>query len=611
MSVLNIRNVAIIAHVDHGKTTLVDQLLKQSGAFAAHQAMTERALDRNDLEKERGITILAKVASVVWNGTRINIVDTPGHADFGGEVERILNMVDGAVILVDAAEGVLPQTKFVLGKALARGLKPIVVVNKIDRGDARPDDVHNEIFDLFAALDANEAQLDFPMLFASGRQGWAVANLEAPRENLNPLFDLILSHVPAPDLDITAPFGMVASILESDPFLGRVLTGRVEQGRATLNMPVKVYRLDGTTVETGRLTKLLSFRGLDRVAVEEVSAGDIIAVAGLTDATVPETIGAPDLTGPLPATPIDPPTLSMTFRINDGPLAGREGKKVTSRQIRDRLYREAEGNVAIHVADSSETDAFEVSGRGELQLGVLIEQMRREGFELTIGRPRVLTRRNEETGDREEPYEETLIDVDEPYAGAVVEKMSRRKGELSDIRPSGGGKQRLTFRIPSRGLIGYHGEFLTDTRGTGVMNRLFAGYGPWKGVIEGRRNGALISSADGEAVQYALFALQDRGAMFVSPGEKVYVGMILGEHSRENDLDINPIKEKKLTNIRAAGKDEALLLVPPRKMSLEQAIAYVEDDELVEVTPSAVRLRKKHLDPNARKRADRKSDDAA
>jgi GTP-binding protein len=611
MPVPNIRNIAIIAHVDHGKTTLVDQLLRQSGAFHAHAALADRALDRNDLEKERGITILAKVASVVWKDTRINIVDTPGHADFGGEVERILNMVDGAVILVDAAEGVLPQTKFVLGKALARGLKPIAVVNKIDRQDARPDEVHTELFDLFAALGASDEQLDFPMLYASGRQGWAIKELTDPHENLNPLFDLILSHVPAPNLDIAAPFGMVASILEADPFLGRVLTGRVEQGRGSLNMPVKVYRLDGTVVETGRLTKLLSFRGLERVAVDEVHAGDIIAVAGLTDATVPETIGSMDLPGPLPATPIDPPTLSMTFRINDGPLAGREGTKVTSRQIRDRLMAESEGNVAIMVAISSETDAFEVSGRGELQLGVLIEQMRREGFELTIGRPKVLTRANPETGEREEPYEEVLIDVDEPYAGVVVDKMSRRKAELSDIRPSGGGKQRLTFRIPSRGLIGYHGEFLTDTRGTGIMNRLFAGYGPWRGTIEGRRNGALISSADGEAVQYSLFSLQDRGTLFVSPGEKVYVGMILGEHSRENDLDINPIKEKKLTNIRAAGKDEALLLVPPRKMSLEQAIAYVEDDELVEVTPSAVRLRKRHLDPNARKRADRKSDDAA
>jgi GTP-binding protein len=511
---------------------------------------------------------------------------------------------------VDAAEGVLPQTKFVLGKALARGLRPMVIVNKIDRGDARPDDVHNEIFDLFAALDANEQQLDFPMLFASGRQGWAVPDLDAPRENLNPLFDLILSHVPAPKLDTEAPFAMVASILESDTFLGRVLTGRVEQGRATVNMPVKVLRLDGTVVETGRLTKLLSFRGLERVAVDEVSAGDIVAVAGLTDATIPHTIAAPEVAGPLAATPIDPPTLSMTFRINDGPLAGREGKKVTSRQIRDRLFSEAEGNVAIQIASSSETDAFEVSGRGELQLGVLIETMRREGFELTIGRPRVLTRTNE-AGEREEPYEDVLIDVDEPYAGAVVEKMSRRKGEMTDLRPSGGGKQRLTFRIPARGLIGYHGEFLTDTRGTGVMNRLFAGYGPWKGAIEGRRNGALISSEDGEAVQYSLFSLQDRGALFVNPGDKVYVGMILGEHSRENDLDVNPVREKKLTNIRAAGKDEALLLVPPRKMSLEQAIAYVEDDELVEVTPTAVRLRKKHLDPNARKRAERSSGDAA
>src|SRR6202020_728231 len=481
---------------------------------------------------------------------RINIVDTPGHADFGGEVERILNMVDGALLLVDAAEGVLPQTKFVLGKALARGLRPIVVVNKIDRGDARPDDVHNEIFDLFAALDANEEQLDFPMLFASGRQGWAVADLEAPRENLNPLFDLILSHVPAPDLDIAAPFGMVASILESDPFLGRVLTGRVEQGRATLNMPLKVYRLDGKVVETGRLTKLLSFRGLERVAVDEVSAGDIIAVAGLSDATVPYTICAPEGAPPLAATPIAPPTLSMTFRINDGPLAGREGKKVTSRQIRERLAREAEGNVAIKVSMSNETDAFEVAGRGELQLGVLIEQMRREGFELTIGRPRVLTRKNPETGERQEPMEEVLVDVDEPYTGVVVEKLSRRKGDMRDMRPSGGGKVRMTFNIPSRGLIGYHGEFLTDTRGTGIMNRLFAGYGAWKGSIEGRRAGSLISTEAGEAVHYSLWYIQERGTMFVSPGEKVYQGMILGEHSRESDLEVNPIKEKKLTNIR-------------------------------------------------------------
>jgi GTP-binding protein len=608
---MHIRNIAIIAHVDHGKTTLVDQLLRQSGAFREHQQVAERALDRSDLERERGITILAKVASVVWQDTRINIVDTPGHADFGGEVERILNMVDGALVLVDAAEGVLPQTKFVVGKALARGLRPIVVVNKVDRQDARPDAVHEEVFDLFAALGASDAQLDFPMLYASGRQGWADATLDGPRQDLSALFDLVLRHVPAPALDPAAPFAMVASILEYDTYLGRVLTGRVEQGRARLNMPVRVLRNDGSAVESGRLTKLLSFRGLERVSVEEAAAGDIIAVAGLAEATVPDTIGAPELAGPLPAIPVDPPTLAMTFRINDGPLAGREGKKVTSRQIRDRLLREAEGNVAIKVSESSETEAFEVAGRGELQLGVLIETMRREGFELSIGRPRGSTRRNAETGEREEPIEEVLVDVDEPYAGVVVEKLARRKGELRDMRPSGGGKQRLTFLIPSRGLIGYHGEFLTDTRGTGVMNRLFAGYGAWRGPIEGRRNGSLISNADGEAVHYALFYLQERGALFVIPGEKVYVGMIIGEHARGSDLDVNPIKEKKLTNIRAAGKDDAMLLIPPRRMSLEQAIAYVEDDELVEVTPSAIRLRKRYLDPHERKRFERREAEAA
>ena len=607
---MDIRNIAIIAHVDHGKTTLVDQLLKQSGSFREHQVVAERALDRNDLERERGITILAKCTSVVWKDTRINIVDTPGHADFGGEVERILNMVDGAIVLVDAAEGVLPQTKFVVSKALARGLKPIVVVNKIDRQDARPDEVHNEVFDLFAALGADDDQLDFPMLYASGRQGWADENLDGARKDLAPMFDLVLRHVHAPVLDKEAPFGMVASILDYDSYLGRVLTGRVEQGRARLNMPVKVLRADGSVVETGRLTKLLSFRGLDRVVVEEAEAGDIIAVAGLSEGTIPDTIGAPELTGPLPATPVDPPTLAMTFRVNDGPLGGREGKKVTSRQIRDRLFRETEGNVAIKVTESNETEAFEVAGRGELQLGVLIETMRREGFELTIGRPRVLTRDNPETGAREEPFEECLVDVDEPYAGVVVEKLSRRKGVMQDMRPSGGGKVRLTFHIPSRGLIGYHGEFLTDTRGTGIMNRMFSGYEPWAGNIEGRRAGSLISSENGAAVHYALFYLQERGTLFVEPGEAVYVGMILGEHSRDSDLDVNPIKEKKLTNIRAAGKDDAMLLTPPRRMSLEQAIAYIEDDELVEVTPTAIRLRKRHLDPHARKRAERQSDAA-
>ena len=604
---MEIRNIAIIAHVDHGKTTLVDQLLKQSGAFRENQQVAERALDRNDIERERGITILAKCTAVSWKGTRINIVDTPGHADFGGEVERILNMVDGAIVLVDAAEGVLPQTKFVLTKALAQGIKPIVVVNKIDRQDARPDEVHEEMFDLFAALGANDDQLDFPMLYASGRQGWAVVSLDDPRTDLAPMFDLVLRHVNPPIRDQNAPFAMVASILDYDNFLGRVLTGRVEQGRPRLNMPLKVLRQDGTIVETGRLTKLMGFRGLDRVNIEEAEPGDIIAIAGMTDATIPDTICDPAVTGALPATPVDPPTLAMTFRINDGPLGGREGKKVTSRQIRDRLFRETEGNVAIKVTESNESEAFEVAGRGELQLGVLIETMRREGFELTIGRPRVLTRENPETGDREEPFEDVLVDVDEPYTGVVVEKISKRKGVMQDMRPSGGGKVRLTFHMPSRGLIGYHGEFLTDTRGSGIMNRIFSGYEPWAGTMEGRRNGSLISNADGQAVHYSLWYLQERGTLFVDPGDKIYLGMILGEHSRDSDLDVNAIKEKKLTNIRAAGKDDAMLLIPPRRMSLEQAIAYIEDNELVEVTPTAIRLRKRYLDPNERKRHERRS----
>jgi GTP-binding protein len=602
------RNLAIIAHVDHGKTTLVDQLLRQAGTFRENQQIAERALDRNDLEKERGITILAKCTAVEWRGVKLNIVDTPGHADFGGEVERILSMVDGAILLVDAAEGVLPQTKFVLGKALARGLRPIVVVNKVDRQDARPHEVHDEVFDLFANLGASEEQLDFPTLFASGRQGWAAESMEAPRADLAPLFDLVLRHVPAPAVALDAPFAMNAAILEYDNFLGRILTGRIEQGVARVNMPVKVLRADGRQVETGRLTKLLAFRGLERVPVEEAVAGDIIAIAGLSETTIPDTICAPEVTAPLPSVPVDPPTLAMTFRVNDGPLGGREGKKVTSRQIRDRLFREAEGNVAIRVRESEESDAFEVAGRGELQLGVLIETMRREGFELTIGRPRVLTRENPETGAREEPYEEVLVDVDEQYAGVVVEKLSLRKGQMQDMRPSGGGKTRLVFHMPSRGLIGYHSEFLTDTRGTGIMNRLFHGYGPWAGPIEGRRNGSLISNVDGETTQYALFYLQERGALFVEPGAKVYVGMIIGENARDEDLEVNPVKEKKLTNIRAAGKDDALLLIPPRRMSLEQAIAYIEDDELVEVTPSAVRLRKRHLDPHERKKAQRRAE---
>ncbi|MGH7118800.1 MAG: translational GTPase TypA [Acetobacteraceae bacterium] len=603
---MELRNIAIIAHVDHGKTTLVDQLLRQSGTFRPNQTLPERALDTGELERERGITILAKCTALTWQGIRINIVDTPGHADFGAEVERILGMVDGALLLVDAAEGVLPQTKFVLGKALARGLRPIVVLNKLDRPDSRAEVVAIEVFDLFAALGASDLQLDFPLLYASGRQGWADRALDGPRRDLAALFSLIISHVPAPAQRSEEPFAMLASILEYDPFLGRVLTGRIEAGRARRNMALKVLRPGAAEpVEEGRLTRLLAFRGLERIPVEAAEAGDIVALAGLAEATVADTIAGTERATALAAMPVDPPTLAVTFRINDGPLAGREGSKVTSRQIRERLLREAEGNVAIRVRDSEETEAFEVAGWGELQLGVLIETMRREGFELAIGQPRALTRNNPETGALEEPMEEVLADVDEPYAGVVVEKLSRRRGELTEMRPLPGGRLRLIFRIPSRGLIGYHGTFLTDTRGSGVLNRSFVGYGPWKGVMPGRVNGTLIATAEGTAVQYALFSLQDRGSLFIGPGERVYPGMIIGEHSRENDLEVNPLREKKLTNVRAAGKDEALLLTPPRRLSLEQAIAYIGPDELVEVTPGAIRLRKRELDPHARKRAGR------
>ncbi|MBB4264840.1 translational GTPase TypA [Roseospira visakhapatnamensis] len=610
---MDLRNIAIIAHVDHGKTTLVDSLLKQSGTFREHQAVAERALDSNDLERERGITILAKCTSVAWEGTRINIVDTPGHADFGGEVERILSMVDGVVLLVDAAEGPLPQTKFVLSKALAKGLRPICVINKVDRSDARAHGVHDEVFDLFANLGADDDQLDFPTLYASGRDGWAadtpeVVETDTSGLTLEPLFRLILGHVPPPTRVLDAPFSMLATTLEADPYLGRILTGRVETGRVRLNQPIKALSRDGRVIEQGRASKLLAFRGLERVAVEEVEAGDIVALAGLTEATVADTLCALEITEALPAQPIDPPTLAMTFSVNDGPLAGREGSRLTSRVIGARLMREAEGNVAIRVTETAEKDAFEVAGRGELQLGVLIETMRREGFELSISRPRVLIQ-TDESGQRLEPIEEVVVDVDEEYAGTVVEKMTQRKADLVEMRPSGGGKTRMVFHAPSRGLIGYHGEFLTDTRGTGVMNRLFHGYLPHKGVIEGRRAGVLIANATGEAVAYALFNLLDRGPQFIEPGEMVYEGMVIGEHNRGQDLEINPLKAKKLTNIRASGKDDAILLPPPRRMTLEDALAYIQDDELVEVTPSSIRLRKALLDPHDRKKASRKGAD--
>ena len=607
---MNLRNVAIIAHVDHGKTTLVDRLLQQSGAYRENQRVVERAMDSNDLERERGITILAKAASVVWKDTRINIVDTPGHADFGGEVERILNMVDGALVLVDAAEGPLPQTKFVVSKALKMGLKPIVVINKVDRSDARATEVVNEVFDLFAALDATDEQLDFPILYGSAKQGWMATKLDGSHDDgMQPLFDLILSHVKPPVVE-QGPFRLLGTILEANPYLGRVVTGRITSGSAKPNQNVKVLDHDGKLIETGRITKLLAFRGIERVPVDEANAGDIVAIAGLPEATVAMTICDPSVDTPLPAQPIDPPTLAMTFRVNDFPLAGTEGSKVTGRMIRDRLLREAEGNVALRVRESDDKDAMEVAGRGELQLGILIETMRREGFELSVSRPKVLLRQSG-SGELEEPIEEVVIDVDEIHSGIVVQKMSERKAEMIEMKPSGGGRVRMVFYAPTRGLIGYQGELLTDTRGTAIMNRLFHGYAPHKGSIQGRRNGVLISNDQGDAVAYALWNLEDRGPMMIEPGWKVYRGMIVGEHTRDNDLVINVLKGKQLTNIRTTSKDEAVRLTPPIRMTLEKALAYIEDDELVEVTPKSIRLRKKLLDETDRKREDRAKTTAA
>ncbi|HZT17817.1 MAG TPA: translational GTPase TypA [Dongiaceae bacterium] len=605
-----LHNLAIIAHVDHGKTTLVDQLLRQSGSFRTNQQVQERVMDSNDLERERGITILAKCTSVAWKDDRLNIVDTPGHADFGGEVERILSMVDGVVVLVDAAEGPMPQTKFVTMKALALGLRPIVVINKVDRPDARPHVVHDLVFDLFAALGASDEQLDFPTLFASSKLGWAVADLNDEKRDMAPLFDLIVRHVPVADGDPGAPFAMLATTLEYDSYLGRVLTGRIHAGTARINMHVKAIAPDGRVIEHARLTKLLAFRGIERLAIETAEAGDIVAIAGLEHTTVADTICEPEVIQPIRANPVDPPTLAMTISVNDSPLAGREGDKVTSRMIRARLLREAEGNVAIRVRESEGRDAYEVAGRGELQLGVLIETMRREGFELSVGRPRVIFRQDPATGQRLEPIEEVQVDVDDEFAGVVVEQLGLRRGELVDMRPSGGGKTRMVFHVPSRGLIGYHGQFLTDTRGTGVMSRLFHAYAPYKGPIEGRRNGVLVSNSAGSAVAYALWYLEERGPMFITPGTQVYAGMIIGEHSRGNDLEVNPLRSKQLTNIRTTAKDEAVRLTPPRQMTLEAAIAYIQDDELVEVTPRSIRLRKAVLDPNARKRAERAAEAA-
>jgi GTP-binding protein len=603
---MNLRNVAIIAHVDHGKTTLVDRLLQQSGSFRENQRVAERAMDSNDLERERGITILAKATSLLWKDIRINIVDTPGHADFGGEVERILNMVDGALVLVDAAEGPLPQTKFVVSKALKMGLKPIVVINKVDRSDARPTVVVNEVFDLFAALDASEEQLDFPILYGSAKQGWMAESLDGPKDQgMAPLFDLLVRHVARPRVE-DGPFRMLGTILEANPYLGRVVTGRITSGSVKPNQNIKVLDRNGALVEQGRVTKVLAFRGLERQPIDDGVAGDIVAIAGLPEAFVSHTLCDPEVIEPLPAQPIDPPTLAMTFRINDSPLAGTEGDKVQSRVIRERLLREAEGNVALRISESTEKDSMEVAGRGELQLGILIETMRREGFELSVSRPKVLLRTDPSSAGMLEPIEEVVIDVDEQHSGIVVQKLSERKAEMMEMRPSGGGRVRLVFHAPTRGLIGYQGELLTDTRGTAVMNRLFHSYGPHRGEITGRANGVLISTDQGEAVAYALWNLEDRGPMMIEPGWKVYRGMIVGEHTRGNDLEVNVLKGKKLTNIRTHSKDEAVRLTPPIRMTLEKALAYIEDDELVEVTPKSIRLRKKLLDPNDRKKDEKR-----
>ena len=604
----NLRNIAIIAHVDHGKTTLIDAIMKQSGLFRDNQAVDERVMDSGDLEKERGITILAKPTSITWQDARINIIDTPGHADFGGEVERVLDMADGVILLTDAAEGPMPQTKFVLGKALAQGLRPIVVINKVDRPDGRPDEIVDEVFDLFVSLDASPEQLDFPILYASGRDGWCATELDDARDNLHPLLDIILAHVPPPMVEPDKPFAMLATLLDSDPYIGRCLTGRVLQGKATLNAAVKAINLNGDQIETGRLTKLLRFEGTKRVPVDEVQAGDLICIAGLTKASVADTIGDPSITDALASTPIDPPTMSVTITVNDSPFAGKEGKKVTSTVIRERLLAEVETNVAITFAESDNKDAFEIGGRGELQLGVLIETMRREGFEMNVSRPKVLLRN--ENGQKLEPVEEVTIDVDEEFSSTVVDSMNRRKAKMMDMRSAGAGKSRIVFHAPSRGLIGYQSRFLTQTRGTGVLNRVFHEYAPYSGDIPGRRNGALIASETGTAVAYALFNLQDRGVMFIDPQTPVYHGMIVGEHSRDNDLEINVLKGKKLTNIRASGADEAVILTPPRRMSLEEMMAYVEFDELLEVTPTSLRLRKRYLLEHERKKFRRQMEEA-
>ncbi|MDR0967367.1 MAG: translational GTPase TypA [Rickettsiales bacterium] len=605
---MKIRNIAIIAHVDHGKTTLVDNMLKQAGSFRENEKVADRVMDSGDLERERGITISAKPTSVVWRDYKINIVDTPGHADFGGEVERILSMVDGVVLLVDSSEGPLPQTKFVLGKALKLGLRPIVCINKVDRHDARPDEVLSETFDLFDKLGATDAQLDFPYVYAVGRDGWATRELTDEPKDLTPLFQLIIDHVPAPDcvpgrLDTDGPFKMLATTLEADPYVGRILTGRIESGSVRVGQSVKAINMNGDFVENAKITKIIEHRGVEKISLDSASAGDIVVVAGFSKATVADTLCDPSVSAPIPALPIDPPTLTMTFFVNTSPLAGKSGgKKLTSRMIGERLFKEAETNIALRVVQSANNEAFEVSGRGELQLGILIETMRREGFELSVSRPRVVFH-EDENGNKLEPIEDVVIDVDDEYSGVVIEKMTKRKGMIIEMKPSGVGKSRIVFSAPSRGLIGYLSEFRTDTRGTGIMNRIFDKYDFYRGDIETYRPGVLVSMENGGAATYALFNLQPRGTLFIEPQTLVYSGMIIGEHSKENDLEVNPIKGKELTNMRSVTADEKLFLAPPRRISLEEALSYIQDDELVEVTPNTIRLRKRELDSTMRKKA--------
>ncbi len=605
---MKIRNIAIIAHVDHGKTTLVDNMLKQAGTFRENEKVADRVMDSGDLERERGITISAKPTSVQWHDYKINIVDTPGHADFGGEVERILSMVDGVILLVDSAEGPLPQTKFVLSRALKLGLRPIVCINKIDRSDARPDEVLSETFDLFDKLGATDSQLDFPYVYAVGRDGWAVRELNDSHTDLTPLFQLIVDHVPAPDCnstrcDINGAFKMLATTLESDPYVGRILTGKIESGSVRVGQPVRALNIKGEIIEQAKITKIIEHRGIEKVSLESASAGDIVVVAGFSKASVADTLCDLTVTEPIPALPIDPPTLTMTFFVNTSPLAGKSGgKKLTSRMIGERLLKEAETNIALKVTQSANNESFEVSGRGELQLGILIETMRREGFELSVSRPRVVFSQDEE-GNTTEPIEDVVIDVDDEYSGVVIEKMTKRKATIAEMKPSGVGKSRIVFSAPSRGLIGYLSEFRTDTRGTGIMNRMFSGYAPYRGDIESYRPGVLVSMENGSAATYALFNLQPRGTLFIEPQTLVYSGMIVGEHSKENDLEINPVKGKELTNMRSVTADEKLFLAPPRRITLEEALSYIQDDELVEITPQTIRLRKKELDSTMRKKA--------